>query len=111
MPPGRRKGGWRQGPEPRAPSAGRLGAAADEVDGVQPEHAAIVAGEQLGPGADDAAVRLGLRRPGPGDGGPEPDAVAWPQRRRPAQLVYAGRGEAGNPGQVMVGDQPHHDPG
>src|SRR5580698_1267442 len=89
-------------PAGAARSVDRHRAAADQVHRDQAEHDGAVLINQLGPGPDQATVGLGAGNPGLGNGGPQPQPVTGPDRRGPAQLIDAGRGEARDPGEKVV---------
>ena len=91
-------------------SSGSARAAEEEVGGAEGDRAALVLVDQLRVGDHDAAVGLGPGRAGLDDRRPQPDGVAGAQRDLPAQLVHPRRAEAGDPGQVVVGEQPHRQP-
>src|SRR5215469_362839 len=81
-------------------------AGAEEVHGGEREDGLVVLGDQLDVAADEAAVGLGPGAARLDRGDPQLYRVAGPQRGRPAELVDARRGEAGRPGQVVIGEQP-----
>src|SRR5208282_1806049 len=96
-------------PAERGRLADRPGA--DDVHGGDPQDDFVVLVDQLGLGANQATVWLGTRAARLDDRGPQPQRIARSHRRWPAELVEAGGGETGHPGQVVIDEHAHHDPG
>src|SRR5674476_1074800 len=85
----------------------RPGSSGEEVHRGERQHDLVVLVEGLDGGAHESPVRFGARGTRLGDRDADAQLVAGSHGSRPAELVEAGRGQAGYPGDVVVDVEPH----
>src|ERR1019366_8141434 len=85
----------------------RPGSSGEEVHRGERQHDLVVLVEGLDGGAHKSPVRFGARGTRLGDRDADAQLVAGSHGSRPAELVEAGRGQAGYPGDVVVDVEPH----